>query len=162
MFHCFNLSWNWKHIWGLWCQKQVSQAGISNCIPQNMWDAITYPYLGYLLLALKSSYDVVLRTVWKKLSDVVMMSLYDDVCTSSLYDENPLVTGGSLAKYSNAGHWCFPCCQPNQWLSKQSSSQWLETSCAHTVMKHVYEYNGLWHKNISSFFHAWNEFSCLY
>ena len=22
------------HIWGLWCQKQVSQAGISNCIPQ--------------------------------------------------------------------------------------------------------------------------------
>ena len=23
------------HIWGLWRQKQVSQAGISNCIPQN-------------------------------------------------------------------------------------------------------------------------------
>ena len=23
------------HSWGLWCQKQVSQAGISNCIPQN-------------------------------------------------------------------------------------------------------------------------------
>ena len=22
------------YIWGLWCQKQVSQAGISNCIPQ--------------------------------------------------------------------------------------------------------------------------------
>ena len=22
-------------IWGLWCQKQVSQAGISNCIPQH-------------------------------------------------------------------------------------------------------------------------------
>ena len=22
-------------IWGLWCQKQVSQVGISNCIPQN-------------------------------------------------------------------------------------------------------------------------------
>ena len=24
------------HIWGLSCQKQVSQAGISNCIPQNI------------------------------------------------------------------------------------------------------------------------------
>ena len=24
----------WIHIWGLWCQKQVSQAGISNYIPQ--------------------------------------------------------------------------------------------------------------------------------
>ena len=23
------------HIWGLWCQKHVSQAWISNCIPQN-------------------------------------------------------------------------------------------------------------------------------
>ena len=23
------------HIWGHWCQKQVSQAGISNCIPQS-------------------------------------------------------------------------------------------------------------------------------
>ena len=26
--------WAMGHIWGLWCQKQVSQAGISNCIPQ--------------------------------------------------------------------------------------------------------------------------------
>ena len=24
-----------QYIWGQWCQKQVSQAGISNCIPQN-------------------------------------------------------------------------------------------------------------------------------
>ena len=42
------------HIWGLWCQKHVSQAGISDYIPQ--WDVITYPCLRYLLLAPKSSY----------------------------------------------------------------------------------------------------------
>ena len=33
--------WNW-HKWLLWCQKQVSQAGISNCIPQ---DTVEYNYL---------------------------------------------------------------------------------------------------------------------
>ena len=30
--------WRWGRvmdIWGLWCHEQVSQAGISNCIPQN-------------------------------------------------------------------------------------------------------------------------------
>ena len=63
------------HIWGLCCQKHVSQAGISNYIPQStvgcnyfslfeipasgnilLWDVITYPCLRYLLLATKSTY----------------------------------------------------------------------------------------------------------
>ena len=39
--------------WGRWCQKQVSQTGIRNCMP--LWDAISYPCLRYLLLAPKSS-----------------------------------------------------------------------------------------------------------
>ena len=39
---------------GLWRQKQVSQAGISNCIPQYSVDAITYLCLRYLILAPKS------------------------------------------------------------------------------------------------------------
>ena len=43
-------------IWGLCCQKQVSHAGISNYIPQLLWDVITYPCMRYLLLATKSSY----------------------------------------------------------------------------------------------------------
>ena len=67
-----------EYIWGLCCQKQVSQAGISNYIPQFtvkcnylslpeipasgnkvfilLWDVITYPCLRYLLLETKSSY----------------------------------------------------------------------------------------------------------
>ena len=49
-------------IWGLWCQKQVSQAGISNCIPQQLWDAITYPCLRYLLLVPKSSCNLLTHT----------------------------------------------------------------------------------------------------
>ena len=43
------------------CQKQVSQAGINNCIPQYSgirWDAITYPCLRYLILVTKSSFIV--------------------------------------------------------------------------------------------------------
>ena len=61
-------------IWGLCCRKQVSQAGISNYIPQftvecnylslpeipasgnKLWDVITYSCLRYLLLATKSTY----------------------------------------------------------------------------------------------------------
>ena len=44
-------------LWGRWCQKQVSQAGISDCIAQYiLWDAVTYPCLRYLLLAPKSSF----------------------------------------------------------------------------------------------------------
>ena len=59
-----NVQWNVKennpvkenhsHIWRLWCQNHVSQAGISNYIP--LCDVITYPCLRYLLLAPKSSY----------------------------------------------------------------------------------------------------------
>ena len=55
-FHCY---W-WGPplriiIWGLWCQKQVSQVLISNYIPSLLWDAITYPCLRNLLLTPKSS-----------------------------------------------------------------------------------------------------------
>ena len=35
---------------------QISQAGISNCIPQFLWDAMAYLCLRYLLLAPKSAY----------------------------------------------------------------------------------------------------------
>ena len=42
------------YIWRLWCQKQVSQAGISNYIPQFTGGVITYPCLRNLLLAPKS------------------------------------------------------------------------------------------------------------
>ena len=59
-----DMDW-WKQvssldISGLWCQKQVSQAGINNCIPQysvgcNHY-AITYPCLRYLFLVPKSTY----------------------------------------------------------------------------------------------------------
>ena len=49
----------WIHqdplICGISCRKQVSQAGISNCI---LWDAITNPYLRYPLLAPKSTYNL--------------------------------------------------------------------------------------------------------
>ena len=67
-------------LWVLCCPKQVSQTGISNCIPQYsvgcnylslpeipasgtkvliyLWDAITYPCWRYLLLVPKSSYIV--------------------------------------------------------------------------------------------------------
>ena len=39
------------------CQKQVSQAGINNCIPTILWDVITYPYPRYLFLAPRPSYN---------------------------------------------------------------------------------------------------------
>ena len=45
-------------IWRLWCQKQVSQAGINIASHRILWDAITYPCMRYLLLAPKSSYRV--------------------------------------------------------------------------------------------------------
>ena len=32
---CSELGGKRWHVWGLWCQKQAFQAGISNCIPQN-------------------------------------------------------------------------------------------------------------------------------
>ena len=41
------------HSWGLWCQ--ASQARISNCIPQFVWDVVIYHCLRYLILARKSS-----------------------------------------------------------------------------------------------------------
>ena len=41
-------------IWGLGFQKRVSQAGISNCFPQLLWGAITFPCLRYPLLEPKS------------------------------------------------------------------------------------------------------------
>ena len=50
-------------IWGLWCQKQVSQAGISTYIPQFTVGVITYSCLRYLLLAPKSPYFVLPHTV---------------------------------------------------------------------------------------------------
>ena len=43
-------------IWGLWCQKQVSQARIRNYITKFLWEVIIYPCLRYLLLVLNSSY----------------------------------------------------------------------------------------------------------
>ena len=45
------------NIWGHWCQKQVSHAGISNQIPQfTVGYKIIHPCLRYLLLVPKSSY----------------------------------------------------------------------------------------------------------
>ena len=43
-----------NYIWGRWCQKEVSQTWISNCI--TLLDAITYLCLLYTLLVPKSSY----------------------------------------------------------------------------------------------------------
>ena len=43
--------WSLKNMWGVLCQKQVSRAWISNYIPQNLWDVITFPCPWYLLLA---------------------------------------------------------------------------------------------------------------
>ena len=50
--------------WGLCRQKQVSQAGISNRIPQKLWDAITYPCLWCLLLATKFSIVFMLDQIY--------------------------------------------------------------------------------------------------
>ena len=82
-------------LWVLCCPKQVSQTGISNCIPQYsvgcnylslpeipasgtkvliyLWDAITYPCWRYLLLVPKSSYSKIsfiplcFRCIWYRL-----------------------------------------------------------------------------------------------
>ena len=35
-------------IWGMLCQKQISRARTSNCIPQIMWDVITCPCHWYV------------------------------------------------------------------------------------------------------------------
>ena len=59
--HCFpslhrvNSSWPSDVTWGLWCQKQLFEAGINNHIPRNTVGC-TCPCLRYLLLAPKSSY----------------------------------------------------------------------------------------------------------
>ena len=46
-----------SYIWGLWCQRHVSKACVSNCTPHwILWDAVTNPCLRYLLLVWKSSY----------------------------------------------------------------------------------------------------------
>ena len=42
------------NIWPVFCQKQVSKAGISNYIPHDQWDVITCPCLWYLFLALST------------------------------------------------------------------------------------------------------------
>ena len=45
-------------IWGLASQKQASRVGISNYIPQYLWDVISCPCHLYLLPAHKSSIEV--------------------------------------------------------------------------------------------------------
>ena len=97
------------YMWGPWCQKQVSQAGISNCIPQNtvgcnylslpkvlnrylrqglviashriLWDAITYRCRRYLLLTQKSSYLSV-NWIVIMLQQWIWRSILDSACPS--------------------------------------------------------------------------------
>ena len=47
------------HLWGMLCQKKISRAGTSYCIPQILWDAITCPCPGYLFLAQYSCHNSV-------------------------------------------------------------------------------------------------------
>ena len=55
--------WTRSFTWGLWCQKQVSKAGISNISHSKLWDVITYACLRYLPLAPKSSYATLQKLV---------------------------------------------------------------------------------------------------
>ena len=59
LYCCMGCSGN--NIWGLWYQKQISQAGVSNCTPQG---AITYPCMRYLLIMPKSPYQGFCTILW--------------------------------------------------------------------------------------------------
>ena len=52
-------------IWGLWCQKQVSQAGISNCIPQN---TVGCNYLSLPVIPASGTY-VLIWWIYRRVKD---------------------------------------------------------------------------------------------
>ena len=72
-----------SYIWGLWCQKQVFKACISNCIPQNTGDAITHRCLRYLLLVRKSSY--VYKSLGYFSSHNPQIRISHEVCCHDIY-----------------------------------------------------------------------------
>ena len=78
------------NIWGVLCQKKVSRAGTSKCIPQYLWDVITYPCPWYLLLGQHSWFILNLIIITKSRSSysIVYVSAKNhkfDVCFNIWY-----------------------------------------------------------------------------
>ena len=106
----------------------VSQAGVSNYIPQFTVGVIAYPCLRYRLLAPKSSY----------------MTTHDDVMAEKqlphyqrFLGERTVTARFAYQKASNGQLWCFFFVSPNMLLNKQWSCRWFETprcSCDATAM----------------------------
>ena len=90
-----HLEWSFKRgkmnmIRGLVCQKQVSTAGTSNCIPQYMWGVITCPSPWYLLLAYNFSF---VKAVPRKHSSVSKtFPLLELAWGAEAYPATPLTT----------------------------------------------------------------------
>ena len=90
-----HLEWSFKRgkinmIRGLVCQKQVSTAGTSNCIPQYMWGVITCPSPWYVLLAYNFSF---VKAVPRKYSSVSKtFPLLELAWGAEAYPATPLTT----------------------------------------------------------------------
>ena len=113
-------------IWGLWCEKQVPQAEISNSILQYAWDEVIYPCPWYLLLAPKSTYQFEFRlngtlTCYSRsLGCIVVTSVSNWKQQDGIYchGANSVVAGvTAVCRYGNL--WCRTWRQ--SWYDENSS-----------------------------------------
>ena len=108
--------------WGMLCQQLVLRAGISNYIPQYLWDVITFPCPWYLLLAqhsyikicnlhysgvtwaLKHLILLQLNCLLKNLTDLSTMKIAKPSITSPLWREPTNDHGFPSQRANNAGN----------------------------------------------------------
>ena len=143
-------------IWGLWCQKQVSQAGISNCIPQVLMTLTNIRYIFDYELTKDTPYFALTGTWWRHQMETFSTLLA--ICAG-----NSPVPGEFPAQRPVMRSFdVFFDLRLNKRLSKQSWGWWFETQSRplwrHRNASFGVSFMSILNKDI----HLINRFDCVY